>query len=528
MAPGGAGPIPSGSSATELDRIRSLVAAQFPVYETRIGPQSVLLAVHVDAGTLEGRFDRLRRDLWDQGYVPLLRREGGEDFVEVLRRPRSRRSREWVNLGLLLATVATTVFAGSMIWLTFVGGTSLQASDFAYGALYFAGPLLAILGVHELAHYWMARRRHLDASLPYFIPIPPPFLFGTFGAFVSIREPFPDRKALFDVGVAGPLAGFALSIPIALAGLFLTAHAPTLPASYCGPSFLGQSYGNILLGPSLFWYALSQFLPPGLLNLHPLALAGWVGIFVTAINLLPAGSLDGGHVWRALLGDRARYVSYGAAILLFGFGFFYYGWLLFAILVLLLGLRHPPPLNDLTPLDTKRYLVGALVAVVLVSGFVIVPLSTPPGTVGFSNAEVRLPTSLPSGAAIGANLSADVTNGDPVPHGYSFTATVVAVVVQNGTGTNRTLNASELATWSASMDWRYVLPNGSAVEISGPAAVLPAAYLLTINATSTVLLQLDFWNSAPALLVDVSLSTSQSCATAGTGTAGTQITATFG
>ncbi len=523
---GTAGPIPSGSGATELDRIRALVASQFPVYETRIGPQSVLLAVHLDPATLEGRFDRLRQDLWEQGYIPLLRREGGEDFVEVLRRPRARRSREWVNVALLLATVATTVFAGAMIWLTYVGGVSLTVTDFVDGGLFFAGPLLAILGVHEFAHYWMARRRRLDASLPYFIPIPPPFLFGTFGAFVSIREPFPDRKALFDVGVAGPIAGFALSVPIALAGLVLSAHSPVLPASYCGPSFLGQSYGNILLGPSLFWWVLSQFLPPGLLNLHPLALAGWVGIFITAINLLPAGSLDGGHVFRALLGDRARFVSYAAAILLFGFGFFYYGWLLFAILVLLLGLRHPPPLNDRTPLDAKRYVVGALVAVVLVSGFVIVPLSTPPGTVSFSNAEVQIPGVTPPGAAIAANLSAEVTNGDPVPHGYAFTATVTTVVVANGTS-NRTLNASELAAWATTLEWRYVLPNGTTVELTGPTATLPGVDEVTINATSTISLGIDFWNSAAAVVVDVALGTTQSCAESGTGTAGTLFSATF-
>ncbi len=527
MPPGGAGPIPSGGGGTELDRLRAIVAAQFPVYETRIGPQSVLLAVHVDPATLEGRFDRLRQELWTRGYIPLLRREGGEDFVEVLRRPKGRTSREWVNLALLLATVATTVFAGAMIWLTYVGGVSLSATDFVDGGIYFAGPLLAILGVHELAHFWMARRRHLDASLPYFIPIPPPFLFGTFGAFVSIREPFPDRKALFDVGVAGPIAGFALAVPISLAGLALSMHSPVLPANYCGPSFLGQSYGNILLGPSLFWWVLSQFLPPGLLSLHPLALAGWVGIFVTAINLLPAGSLDGGHVFRALLGDRARYVSYAAAILLFGFGFFYYGWLLFAILVLFLGLRHPPPLNDLTPLDSKRYVVGVLAAVVLVSGFVLVPLSTPAGTVSFANAEVRVASELPPGAAIGANLTTDLTNGDPIPHGYALSATVTAVVVRNSTGANVSLNASALAAWASTLEWKYVLPNGTTVLASGATATLPGSYPLTVNASSNIALELDLWNSAPAVVVDVSLSAAQSCAESGTGTAGTAFSATF-
>ena len=257
------GPLPSSSGGTELDRIRTTVTAFFPVYETRIGPQSLLLAVHADPATLEERFDRLRQELWTQGYIPLLRREHGEEFIEVVRRPKTGRMRLWINILLFLGTVATTSFAGALIWLTFRGSLTLTVGDFLYGELYFGAPVMTILGLHEFAHYVVARRRHLDASLPYFMPVPPPLILGTLGAFVSIREPFPDKKALFDVGAAGPLAGFAVAVPIALVGLYLSVHAPVQPVTYCGVTVLGTSYGSLLIGTPLFWYVFSLFLPAG-------------------------------------------------------------------------------------------------------------------------------------------------------------------------------------------------------------------------------------------------------------------------
>jgi hypothetical protein len=526
MATGASGPLPN-AGGSELERIRAAVAAYFPVYETRIGPQSLLLAVHADRATLSQRFDQLRQELWTLGYVPLLRRESGEDFIEVIRKPKVGRSRIWINLLLMGGTIATTVFAGSLIWLTYVGGAALNGVDVANGALYFAAPVMTILGLHETAHYVMARRRRLDASLPYFVPVPPPFLFGTLGAFVSIREPFPDKKALFDIGAAGPLAGFAASIPIALAGLFLSIHAPVLPANYCGPTVLGQSYGNLLIGSSFFWYFLSLFVPVGLVSLHPLALAGWVGIFVTAINLLPAGQLDGGHVFRALFGDRTRFVSYAIVILLFGLGLFYTGWLFFAILVLLLGLRHPPPLNDVTPLGGARYAVGGLVLAILVSGFVIVPLAVPPGNISVS-ASVAYPAALPAGALVGANISVVLDNGDPIAHGYHLTASVANVSIDQN-GTTVYLTGPALSSWAANSTWGLRLPNGTSVTLTGGSVSLPGADFVTVNASGSHLatVLVAFTNTQNASSAVISFSVSQYCATSGTGTASTAVTAVF-
>ena len=526
------GPLPSSAApaASELDRLRAVVARYFPVYETRLGPQSVLFAIHSDPATLEGRFDALRQELWGLRYVPLLRRQSGEDFLEVVRRPTVKPFRIWVNLLLLAGTVATTTFAGALIWLSYVGGAALTLGDFAYGALYFSAPVLTILGLHELAHFALARRHKVEASLPYFIPVPPPLLFGTLGAFISIRQPFPDKKALFDVGVAGPLAGFAAAIPIALLGLHLSTSAPVVPLSYCGPSVLGVDYGNLLLGPSLFWTALSLFFPSSIVSLSPLALAGWVGILVTAINLLPAGQLDGGHVFRALFGDRVRYVSYAAVILLFGLGLFYTGWLFFAILILLLGVRHPPPLNDFTRLDVKRYAIGAFAIGVLVTGFVITPLATPAGSVGLQNDAIAYPTAPPPGAAVAANLTTFAVNGDPVPHGFTFSTAVTNVSVKVN-DTVEYLTGPAFSAWAANVSWTFRLPNGTTYAAHGADASLPAAYYVTVNATSAdheAKLVVEFTSPAPAVAASISLTVNEFCEPSGTGSASTSFPLAWG
>jgi len=527
------GPLPSSAGGSELDRIRTTVTTYFPVYETRIGPQSLILAVHIDPATLEGRFDELRQALCTQGYIPLLRRDSGEEFIEVIRRPRTGRSRLWINILLLAGTVGTTSFAGALIWLTFRGEPSLSVGDFLYGELYFGAPVMAILGLHELAHYIVARRRHLDASLPYFMPVPPPFILGTLGAFISIREPFPDKKALFDVGAAGPLAGFAASIPIAITGLFLSAHAPVVPATYCGVTVLGTSYGNLLIGTPLFWWVFSLFLPANLVNLHPLALAGWVGILVTAINLLPAGQLDGGHVFRALFGDRARFVSYAAVVLLFGLGLFYAGWLFFAILVLFLGLRHPPPLNDITPIGTSRRIVGGLVAAILITGFVVIPISTPAGSASLGAAGAPLGAPLPPGELVGANLTLTVNNQDPIPHGFLFDAYVSNVTVLGSNNTPTNLSEADLTSWQASATWTFYLPDGRVVTlpgVPGGSVSVPESDYVTVNATGshTLSIVVSLTNTQSAVGAGLTFTTNMLCPPSGGGSASTSLSVGFG
>ncbi len=507
-----AGPLPSPpAGSTEIERLRSTVAQYFPVYETRLTANSLILMVHAEPATLEERFDRLRQELWSKFYVPQIRRQAGEFLIEIVRRPSRRPWGLTVNVILLAITIVSTVAAGAFLWVAYVGGANLQPTDFLWGGLTFALPLLAILGLHELAHYLMARHHRVEASLPFFIPVPPPFLiFGTFGAFISLREPIPDKKALLDIGASGPLAGFALSIPITIFGMVLSAHAPALSVANCGPSFAGVNYGSFVFGTaSVFWALLGLFVPINFANLSPVALAGWVGILVTAINLLPAGQLDGGHVFRALLGERSRYVSYGATILLFGLGFLYEGWFIFAVLILLLGLRHPPPLNDITPLDAKRWVLGAFAAFVLIGGFVLVPIATPTEAFSLENAATG-PAPVPSGYALAKNLTVSVANQDAVAHGYLFNASVVKVV-RLVNGSTQPLQGAALAEYLANSTWIVSAPNGNVSVFLGQGSfALGTADYSEIAAMTSGVLNVTYENTQQAT-VTITVTATELC-----------------
>ena len=517
MGPLGSSP----ASGTELERIRSTVAQYFPVYETRITPVSLILLVQVDPATLEEKFDRLRREFWDRFYVPQIRREGGEHVIEVIRRPRRTPWSSVANLVLLGITILTTVLAGGFLWVAYVGGTNLTLGAVAFGALYFGFPLLAILGVHELAHFVLARHHHVEASLPFFIPVPPPFLlFGTFGAFISLREPIPTKKALLDIGASGPLAGFAVAVPVTIAGMFLSAHAPVLSVANCGPTFLGVGYGNLIVGTSIFWFVLTQFVPVAFLSLHPLALAGWVGLLVTAINLLPAGQLDGGHVFRALFGERTRWVSYGAVGLLVVLGFFYPGWLLFAILIVLLGMRHPPPLNDITPLDRKRWVVGAVAVMVLVTGFVVIPISTPTGQFGIANGST---SASPTSMGMLDNTSITVVNHDLVAHGYLLRGTIESVTAAvNGTAV--TLQGAALSAFLANSTWQIDLPNHNVTVFAHTGSfTVPAGEYSAVNGTESGSFAVVFKNPMQASVL-ASISVEELCSGGAASTESVSIT----
>jgi membrane-associated protease RseP (regulator of RpoE activity) len=506
------GPLPTTSaSGSEIERLKAEVSVLFPVYETRITPQSLVLLVQPDPATLEQNFDQLRQNLWPKFYIPQLRLERGEYLIEIVRRPTRRPWGFLVNLVLLGLTVATTVTAGAFLWLAYVGGSTLSAADFLDGGVTFALPLLLILGVHEFAHYVVARRHRVEASLPFFIPVPPPFLlFGTFGAFISLRQPIPDKKALLDIGASGPIAGFLVSIPVTVYGMFLSAHAPVLSLANCGPTFIGVSYGNFVFGTSLFWALLGEFVPVSFINLSPVALAGWVGILVTAINLLPAGQLDGGHVFRALLGDRSRWVSYGAVALLFYLGLQYNGWFVFAVLILLLGVRHPPPLNDITRLDPKRWIVGAFAAAVLVSGFVVIPIMMPTGSFDAEN-PVSTPIQPPAGDALASNLSLSVVNEDMVAHGFAFNASIVRVSVSVNNSVQR-LSGAALAAYEANSTWIVHLPNGNVSSFPGTGNFsLPSNDFVRLDAGATSVVTVTYSNVQSAE-VWIVLTVSEVCA----------------
>jgi membrane-associated protease RseP (regulator of RpoE activity) len=271
-----------------------------------------------------------------------------------------------LHLVLLLATVATTIIAGAM----FAGVNPLRQPLELYKGIPFSFTLLLILGAHEMGHYLVSRRHHLNVTLPYFIPAPPfPFIVGTFGAFIRILSPIKDKRALLDVGCAGPLTGVVVAIPVILAGLKLST-VQVIPEGS-----LGITFGEPLLFQILS-YAVFGSLPADIyINLHPVGFAGWIGLLVTALNLIPIGQSDGGHVVYALFPDHHRQISLACLVLLVAGGLFLWpGWLIWALLMLLLGRRHPPPLYDWVPLDRKRKILGVITILVFLLRFTPVPI----------------------------------------------------------------------------------------------------------------------------------------------------------
>lgn len=363
--------------AAEIELLRAMVGKYFPIYDVKVSAQSVQIFISPDTATMEASFESMRKEMNEKKFIPFLAHNGGEYTITVVRKGERNRMGAWTNVILLAITSITTVLAGAFLWAAYVNASNfLTLEVFAMGALFFAIPLMTILGVHELAHYIAAKRHGVAASLPFFIPSIPPL--GTFGAFISIRDPIPNRKALVDIGISGPIAGLLVAIPVFLFGMVLTQQSPHFVTG--GPGGLASTMASLLS------YALSEFFPiSGNVIMHPLAFAGWVGLFVTAINLLPAGQLDGGHVARGLLGENSRYLSYITVAALFMMGIMVYsGWLLFAVLIFFLGLRHPAPLNDLSKLGARRTVLGAIGIALLMVTFVPVPLSIEPSDLSFS------------------------------------------------------------------------------------------------------------------------------------------------
>jgi membrane-associated protease RseP (regulator of RpoE activity) len=255
--------------------------------------------------------------------------------------------RLWLHILLFVFTVGSTLFIGGM---------------------WYCISIMGILLAHEMGHFFMSRHYQVRSSLPFFIPFPN--LFGTLGAVILMRGRISSRRALFDIGATGPLVGFFVAVPIIVIGLKLSQIVPTEEIG--GFSFR--------LGDPLLFTILEKLfigdIPQGSdIVLHELAFAGWVGLFVTALNLMPLGQLDGGHIAYAVFGRRSRIVFYGAAG---GFAvlglFFFPAWLLPLVLILVFGFRHPPPTDEETELDEGRKWLAGLTLLVFVLSFVPVPL----------------------------------------------------------------------------------------------------------------------------------------------------------
>jgi membrane-associated protease RseP (regulator of RpoE activity) len=348
------------------DRFASLVAPQIDVQRSYVEQGMPVAEGMLRAGSTHA-FRELEKRLAPWHVTPLLESLGGK-AVRVLGLPAVVEERlrggssPGINILLFLATLATTVFAGAM----HRGVNLLQdPARFAVGLPY-AVALLAILGVHEMGHYVVARWHGVRVTLPYFIPVA--MGLGTFGAFIQIKSLIKSRRAVFDVGIAGPLAGLLVALPALYFGLQYTQVVPTNAAA-------GMQTGSSLLLALMYQLVHGGDLGTATVRLSPVAHAGWIGLFVTALNLMPVGQLDGGHIAYGLFGRRyARAIGIGSVLVMIGLGLSVWpGVLTWALLITLLaGFSHMPALDDVTPPDGRRFALAALALVVLL--LIIVPV----------------------------------------------------------------------------------------------------------------------------------------------------------
>jgi membrane-associated protease RseP (regulator of RpoE activity) len=296
--------------------------------------------------------------------------------------PRPRRY--WYNslpfhVALFLLTVLTTTVVGTHIAQNYAHNVPVFDWDVSIAYFYelwrhpgvlvlgapFSLTLLSILLAHELGHYFTCRHYRISVTYPYFIPAPT--LIGTLGAFIRVKSPMVNRRELFDVGISGPIAGFVVAIPAMILAIFLAKG--TLPLTTPDSISLGNPLALILLA-KLFRNGLS----PAEIIFHPVGCAAWVGLFATALNLLPLGQLDGGHILYAVLGEKCRSVSRGLYLGLLPLGYFcWYGWLAWALILLFLGLRHPMLLEPEEPLGRKRKTLAIVAALIFILTFMPTP-----------------------------------------------------------------------------------------------------------------------------------------------------------
>ncbi|MGH9407322.1 MAG: site-2 protease family protein [Terriglobia bacterium] len=282
---------------------------------------------------------------------------------------------------LFLATVVTTLIVGAHLAANYAAARPLFDLDVSWA--FFAGlfdhpsrlwagapyafSAIAILLAHEMGHYLTCRRYHIQATYPYFLPAPT--VVGTWGAFIQIKSSLATRQELFDIGISGPIAGFLVAVPMLI-----------VAAADAGRRTAALPREALVIGHPLAITLLARLFHPTIASAHlaltPLGGGVWVGLFVTALNLIPIGQLDGGHIFYAAFGRAHRYVSIAFFVALIPMGYFYWpGWWLWAVLMIVIGLRHPPPLIDSEPLDRWRKLLVLAALAMLVLCFMPSPLS---------------------------------------------------------------------------------------------------------------------------------------------------------
>lgn len=344
----------------------------------------------------EVAYDQIAERWHRRDYTPMLRHYKGK--VGLIAQPGVvivKPSNPWINLWLAIATILSVLFTGAVYECQCIPQTPAQWLT----GLPMMLALMAILLAHEFGHYFAARYYKVAVTLPYFIPFPLPGIspVGTLGAFIQLRSPFKTKKQLFDIGVAGPLGGLIFAIPLIFWGVASSSvteiqRDPNAPALLEGNSFfyLGVKYlihGQLL--PNFEAYSDVPMLQKSLLLIagiipdgggtdifiNSVAFAAWFGLFITAMNLLPVGQLDGGHVIYCLLGEKSRVLGLALVGVMILAGFLWAGWLIWALLVfLVIGVDHPPPLNDLVPLGPGRTILAYIMIFIFIIMFMPNPL----------------------------------------------------------------------------------------------------------------------------------------------------------
>jgi len=332
------------------------------------------------------------------GYTALFRKDGESDAllaVKGVKEPTP--SKVWVNYVLFALTFLSVLATGGLYG--YQGQNPVTLSDWIKVFLSgwpFVVSMLGILLAHELGHYFAARYHKVAVTLPYFIPLPFLSPLGTMGAFIQLKSPPTNRRVLLDIGIAGPLAGFVVAVPVLIYGLITSAPLQRIPLDQVS-GFEGNSilyvllkyliFGKLLPEPAAYgglppllymlrFYLLGIPAPVGGQDvfLNQVAWAGWAGLLVTGLNLIPAGQLDGGHALYVLIGQRARRLVPVILVILIGLGFFWPGWLLWAGLIYFLGRTYAEPLDQITELDPARKLLALLALVIFVLVITPIPL----------------------------------------------------------------------------------------------------------------------------------------------------------
>lgn len=394
------GPTVSPTEAMALaEQLRILLDGELAVESVKLGRNQAEEGAVVIRGRLlqpsAELFPRWLKMLNQRGYTPILRHDdqGGDDDVVLHIMagvvPVSP-SRAWINGLLFVLTVLSTLFVGSLYGANDVPVNSawgILSPRFLLQGWPFMVTLLAILLAHEFGHYFAAKLHDVAVTLPYFIPLP--VGFGTLGAFIRLKEPVPDRRKLFDIGVAGPLAGLVIAVPLLFIGL---ATSPVqIPPNVEGMMLEGNSILYYFAKILVHGQALPNPVTGMDVMMNRVTFAAWIGLLVTALNLLPVGQLDGGHTVFALFGNKARIINMvtlgimallgiaGLAPLQAAFPWLvnigFTGWFFWLLLIgWIVGPFHPPALDDVTELDRTRRIIGYLVIIIFILVFTPVPL----------------------------------------------------------------------------------------------------------------------------------------------------------